>query len=285
MIAFVEFAKVRLDGGTQPRAFISEEVVADYAESYRRGDTLPPMVMFLDGDSYWLADGFHRYQAATVNGLRGADCDVRRGTQRDAILYSVGANAEHGLRRTNDDKRRAVLRLLNDPEWLIWSDREIARHCRVDHKTVATLRPRPAPAAADTGEIPSITLTARTFVHPKTSAPATMNTGNIGRRSTVSSLPVVPPITEPAAAPAREAVFAAARADMDAGAPIYDALGAIQREFAKLPDPQAAVRRFPHTLRHTFNPEQARHFAKWFRDFATAWARENGEPHVGIAAE
>jgi len=34
----------------------------------------------------------------------------------DAVFNSVGANAEHGLRRTNADKRRAVLTLLNDDE-------------------------------------------------------------------------------------------------------------------------------------------------------------------------
>lgn len=32
--------------------------------------------------------------------------EVLRGTKRDAILYSVGANSTHGLRRTNADKRR-----------------------------------------------------------------------------------------------------------------------------------------------------------------------------------
>jgi hypothetical protein len=35
---------------------------------------------------------------------------------RDAILYAVGANASHGLKRTNRDKRNAVL-LLKDLEW------------------------------------------------------------------------------------------------------------------------------------------------------------------------
>jgi hypothetical protein len=45
------------------------------------------------------------------------------------------------VRRTNGDKRRAVATLLNDPEWSQWSDREIARRCGVDGKTVASSRP------------------------------------------------------------------------------------------------------------------------------------------------
>jgi hypothetical protein len=53
---------------------------------------------------------------------------------------SLGANSEHGLRRTNDDKRCAVSLLLHDAEWVEWSNREIARRCVVDHKTVAKLR-------------------------------------------------------------------------------------------------------------------------------------------------
>lgn len=45
------------------------------------------------------------------------------------------------MRRTNADKRRAVLRLLDDAEWAVWSDREIARRCGVAHPFVAKLRP------------------------------------------------------------------------------------------------------------------------------------------------
>ena len=67
--------------------------------------------------SYWLADGFHRYHAHKQAGLDDIRVDLRQGNLREAILYSVGANAHHGLRRSNEDKRRAVLRLLEDPEW------------------------------------------------------------------------------------------------------------------------------------------------------------------------
>src|SRR5690606_10483672 len=57
-----------------------------------------------------------------------------------AVLFSVGANAKHGLQRTNEDKRRAVTTLLIDPEWQKWSDREIARRTGVHHDTVGTYR-------------------------------------------------------------------------------------------------------------------------------------------------
>jgi hypothetical protein len=38
------------------------------------------------------------------------------------VLHSAGANAMHGLRRTNADKRRTVMLLLQDEEWAAWSD-------------------------------------------------------------------------------------------------------------------------------------------------------------------
>jgi hypothetical protein len=59
---------------------------------------------------------------------------------RDAVLHSVGANATHGLRRTNEDKRRAVETLLNDEKWYLWSDRQIARQCQVSHSLVSKIR-------------------------------------------------------------------------------------------------------------------------------------------------
>ena len=52
----------------------------------------------------------------------------------------VGANDTHGLRRSQADRRNAVLTLLRDPEWTRLSDRKIAEAARVDHKTVARTR-------------------------------------------------------------------------------------------------------------------------------------------------
>jgi hypothetical protein len=65
---------------------------------------------------------------------------VHEGVRRDAILFSAGVNAQHGLRRTNTDKRHVIRKLLQDPEWFQWSDREIGRCCGVDNKTVARYR-------------------------------------------------------------------------------------------------------------------------------------------------
>lgn len=65
---------------------------------------------------------------------------MRAGTRRDAILYAVGANATHGLPRSNADKRRAVETMLRDEEWVVWSDREIARRTQTSAPFVAKVR-------------------------------------------------------------------------------------------------------------------------------------------------
>lgn len=136
----IKIAEIRIDGGTQPRSSISEELVAEYAEAIQDGATFPPVTVFHDGAAHWLGDGFHRYHAHRQAGLDGIQADVREGTRRDAILFSVGANNDHGLRRSNDDKHKAVLTLLRDAEWSAWSDREIARQCSVSRDLVASVR-------------------------------------------------------------------------------------------------------------------------------------------------
>lgn len=132
--------KIRIDGGTQAREQLDQDAVADYAKAYRDGERLPPVVIMFDGSHNWLADGFHRYHAAVAAGLEKLEANSLNGTQRAAVLYAAGANTDHGLRRTNADKRRAIEMLLADEEWRTWSDRAIADHAGVSDKTVAAVR-------------------------------------------------------------------------------------------------------------------------------------------------
>lgn len=137
----IELAKIRTDGGTQSRAAINEETVAEYAEAMERPETVfPPVIVYYDGREYWLADGFHRVEAWRRVGRIEVPAEIRQGDRRQAILHSCAANAAHGLRRTNADKRRAVWTLVADAEWGEWSDRQIAKQCGVSHTLVANMR-------------------------------------------------------------------------------------------------------------------------------------------------
>jgi hypothetical protein len=149
---------IRRDGGTQARVGNNEETVESYAEAMRDGrwawGSSNAVIVYVDAEwVYWLADGFHRVEAAQRAGLATVLADVREGTRRDAVLYAAGANAEHGLRRTRADIRQAIAVLLRDEEWRQWSDREIAKHSRCDHKTVGSVRTD----LIATGEIPQST--------------------------------------------------------------------------------------------------------------------------------
>ena len=136
----IELSKIRIDGGTQTREKLNQATVKEYIEAINAGATFPPVTLFFDGSAYWLADGFHRYFAAKKAGKKQIHEDITPGTQRDAVLHSLGANTAHGLPRSNKDKQRAVETLLNDPEWSNWSNREIAEKCAVSHSYVNTLR-------------------------------------------------------------------------------------------------------------------------------------------------
>jgi hypothetical protein len=135
----VRWCEIRADK-TQSRAKIDPETVHDYADLLRDGVPLPPLIVFFDSEYYWLADGFHRHAAYGNLGSETCPCDVNLGTERDALLYSVGANCEHGLRRTNDDKRHAVELLLADREWSQWSNVMISEKCGVSDWLVADVR-------------------------------------------------------------------------------------------------------------------------------------------------
>ena len=136
----IPIASLRLDGGTQIRQARSEETIADYAEKMRGGEVFPPVTAYYDGAEYWLADGFQRVMARGLTGASAIDVDVRPGTQRDAVLFACGANAEHGAPRTNADKRRAVETLLADPEWVARSNNWISDVCKVSDSLVREVR-------------------------------------------------------------------------------------------------------------------------------------------------
>ena len=133
-------ASIRIDGGTQPRAVLDFEAIEDYAEAMSAGVKFPPVTVFYDGDSYWLADGFHRVKAAYAAGFDTVLCEVQQGTIEEAQWFSFSANRGNGLRRTTQDKQRAVKAALLHGRGTTLSDTQVARHVGVDQKTVTNWR-------------------------------------------------------------------------------------------------------------------------------------------------
>jgi hypothetical protein len=180
--------EITADIQAQPRKSILTDTVSEYAERMAAGDEFPMIVVFYDGATYWLADGFHRYHAAKQAGLRLFECAVCQGGLRDAVLFSCGANAAHGVPRTNEDKRRAVMKLLQDAEWSHqMSLREMGRHCAVSESYVRKLHDELSAHNAQMQKPTERTVTraGTTYVQ---------NTANIGKRA------AAPPASKPPAA-------------------------------------------------------------------------------------
>ncbi|MCB9759728.1 MAG: hypothetical protein H6739_07785 [Alphaproteobacteria bacterium] len=133
-------ALIRRDGGTQCRLGLHEPTLEEYRQAWLDGASFKEVVVFYDGSSYFLADGFHRVESAQRAGLDGVPADVRPGTRRDAVLFAAGANAKHGLRRSPEDKRRAVDTVLRDPEWRQKSNGWIAEQTKTSKPFVAKRR-------------------------------------------------------------------------------------------------------------------------------------------------
>lgn len=166
---------IRTDGGTQARLTLNQDVVKDYAEHMREGDVFPPLIVFHDGSEYWLVDGFHRYFALKSNAIVSVDCDIRSGTQREAVLFSKGANGgnKRGLSTSPEDNRTSIIWMLNDEEYKTWTNTAIAKHIGVSSMTVGRIK--------SSIETKSNESTTKKFVD-KDGKEKTVNTENLGRK-------------------------------------------------------------------------------------------------------
>lgn len=218
----LSIAELVRDPRAQMRAGLDEDRVAEYAE---RLDELPPVKAVYDGASYFLWDGFHTTAAHERAGRGEVRAEVQPGDLRMAILLACGANAAHGLPRTNEDKRRAVKTMLEDEEWRGWTDNAIAKACGVSNHFVAKMKA--------TWNVPSQDL--RRGLDGRT-----INTGAIGQRQArlneadapkreeADGVAEEPPAPPRAAAPSPRVV-------RDAEQPPPDDVPAIEREAAAPP--------------------------------------------------
>lgn len=321
---------IRTDGGTQIRACETFQTKVDeYYEAMVRGDRFPPLTVFWDGAEYWLADGFHRHGAYNIvmQGMKlpGLDieCDVIAGTQRDAIMFACGTNAVHGIPRTNSDKQNAVNTMLKNPlvshdeNGVPWSDRAIAKICKVSHHTVAKWR-----AELVTGQMPS----ERAYTN-KHGGQSTMNTGGINQGRQQSEQPTEQPDARPEAAAETptepkpepetrpveqepsfveeiegdepddepELIMGIERVEErempEPAAPtggevvrfksrwdyLHDRLKEIDRAIAALPEPHVVAEEFPTELAHAMTMDRVLEIQRWWLDFARFWQARQPE--------
>lgn len=85
-----------------------------------------------------LWSGFHTLEAALMEFGENhvVDFEVEGKTRDDALLLATKENAKRGRKRTNEEKRIAVLRWLKHPKGKAWANSHIATQCNVSAQFV-----------------------------------------------------------------------------------------------------------------------------------------------------
>jgi hypothetical protein len=137
-MASVPLSAIQMDRGIQCRVGIDMETVGDYVERINAGERAPAIDLFGTDGCYWIGDGWHRIMAAQQVKASSIDAEIHEGGRQDALKHALRANTQHGLRRTNADKRRCVEIALIEFNTL--SSATIAKMCGVDDVFVGKLR-------------------------------------------------------------------------------------------------------------------------------------------------
>jgi hypothetical protein len=180
----LKVSDIRIDGGTQIRKQLNQDKVNEYAEQMEEGVVFPPITVFYDGSSYWLASGFHRLFAEKQRGTETIKVILINGTVDEATWFALGDN-KHGLNMNAEDYRRSIEIALNHPKWSTYSNTQIAAHVGVSATTVARIKKE--------RNIKPATKVTYTDKHGNE---ATMDTSKIGKKK--------PPKAEPKAEPEEE---------------------------------------------------------------------------------
>ena len=137
----VPLAQVQLNKALQMRTATVDDHIDGLKEAITTGIELPPVDLYGPDDegSYYVGDGNHRLIAHILLKKTHILAIVHEGGLAEARRHAYGANSEHlGLRRTNADKRRAVLMALAWEKGA--SHREVADLCKVSHQCVNKIK-------------------------------------------------------------------------------------------------------------------------------------------------
>lgn len=155
-IKLLDLKQIRIDGGTQHRD-IDPEIRNRYTELVLEEVELPPVEVMFDGKTYWLVDGFHRYQAHIA-----AECDciqavITRGSKRDAVWLSFSANKYHGFPRKPQDVFSIVQCIYEDKQWYHnQTHKQIAEHVGISERHVRRIIDKLESDIPITGPCPDI---------------------------------------------------------------------------------------------------------------------------------
>jgi len=147
-------ADIIVDMEYQMRATMSEEAIDQYAEEMADGKKFDPVtVVEVESVGLVLAEGFHRVEATKRAGLTSIDANIIKGTLRDVKEHAYGANSAHGVRQTNADKRKKVMKALADPDFSGFRTTDYAAMCQVTERFINKIRHEMSPKP---GTVPTL---------------------------------------------------------------------------------------------------------------------------------
>lgn len=97
---------------------------------------LKPILVFFDGERYWLANGFHRYHVYVKAGRKQIRAIVKPGGRTEAIIESARVNDNASKGKTPEDKKRSLRMLLEFPEWRNKPAKELCDYVGLSRLTV-----------------------------------------------------------------------------------------------------------------------------------------------------
>jgi len=117
-----------------------KDTLMRYVDLTETGGQLPPVTVFQDGNTFWLADGRHRLEARKRVGYLDIEAEIKVGSERDAQLYAFSANLSHGLASNISDRKKVARLLLEDKVWKDFPNRKIGEICGLSHTTIGAIR-------------------------------------------------------------------------------------------------------------------------------------------------
>ena len=139
-LATLDINNILVDEQFQNRVGLNKATVSDYQLAVEQGATLPPLDVYKIDGQFYVVDGFHRLEAQRNIGCTTVEVIVHEGDKDDASRAAIIANQTHGLPRSPEDKRLAVLRAINDPIYGEKSDTQLARLIGVSQPFVSKVR-------------------------------------------------------------------------------------------------------------------------------------------------
>lgn len=252
-----------LDESAQPRVTMDFGMVEEFAADMLRGDAFPPIDVFFDGEVYWLADGFHRFHAATAIQMPEIVCTVHEGDLDDAVWFSLQANRANGVRRTQQDVRNAVKRAIRHRKGVDEADRFIGEYIGTSFATVArerqlliaTATVLQSPSRVDRNGVE------RVLPQPRAAAPEP----DAEKREVDPNqidLEDYPGVAQP-----QPINYIDRSNDW-----IHNELKAAVVALRKLPDPETTVARYPVGVGYTLPIRDAEAILDWWAEFVPLWA-------------